>query len=147
MKFLQIILLVVGIVGLAEGFSTAAPEKKVDKAAIRKQIDGLTSSNFDSTLKDIEGYLTKDAGVSFYAKSMRRITTKAKALKVSVPADYAKDAKATEKRREKQKAFIEAKQAAAAEAAAEAADAAAAEAESAADEGDAPEGEEAPAEE
>ncbi|KAL3906039.1 MAG: hypothetical protein SGILL_009439, partial [Bacillariaceae sp.] len=65
--------------------------------------------NFDSTLKEIEPFLTKEAGATFYAKSMRRIAVKAGAVGATMPTDYAKEAKATEKRREKQKAFIESK--------------------------------------
>ena len=45
-----------------------------------------------------------------YAKSMRRIAVQAKALGVEMPTDYAKDAKATAKRREKQNAFIQMKE-------------------------------------
>lgn len=40
---------------------------------------------------------------------MKRINVKASALGVSVPADYAKDAKCTKKRREKQDAYCKAK--------------------------------------
>jgi len=40
---------------------------------------------------------------------MKRIAVKASALGVSVPADYAKDAKCTKKRREKQDAYCKAK--------------------------------------
>ena len=40
---------------------------------------------------------------------MRRIAVKANAVGASMPTDYAKEAKATLKRREKQKAFIESK--------------------------------------
>lgn len=109
-------------------------------AAVRKQISRLTKDNFSSTLTEIEPFLTQEAGSSFYTKSMRRISVKANAVGASVPTAYAKEAKATEKRREKQKAFIEAKIAAAAEAAA--AEAAAAEAAAAAAKGE----EEAPTE-
>jgi uncharacterized membrane protein YqiK len=42
---------------------------------------------------------------------MKRISVKAKALGVDVPADFAKAAKATEKRRAKQDEFIQAKEA------------------------------------
>lgn len=94
---------------------------------VRKQISGLTKDNFDSTLKEIEPFLTKEAGASFYAKSMKRIAFKANAVGATLPTDFAKEAKATEKRRAKQKAFIEAKIEEAAAAAAEAASAEAAE--------------------
>jgi hypothetical protein len=91
-------------------------------AAVRKQISRLTKENFSSTLTEIEPFLTTEAGASFYSKSMRRISVQANALGGTVPTDYAKEAKATEKRREKQKVFIEAKIAAAEAAAAAAKD-------------------------
>mmetsp|Transcript_3334 Transcript_3334/g.6261 ORF Transcript_3334/g.6261 Transcript_3334/m.6261 type:complete len:152 (+) Transcript_3334:99-554(+) len=131
--FAVFLLAVLATIGYTEGFSpsfqrvtsssqlylsTAAPEAtKVSQSDIRKQISGLSADNFDSTLKEIEPFLVNEAGATFYAKSMRRIATKAKALSKSLPADYAKEAKATQKRREKQKAFIEAKIAEAASAA------------------------------
>ena len=76
---------------------------------VKKSISGLTKDNFDSTLKEIEDFLTKEAGSAIYKKSMKRINVKASALGVSVPADYAKDAKCTKKRREKQDAYCKAK--------------------------------------
>ncbi|GKY96415.1 hypothetical protein MPSEU_000601000 [Mayamaea pseudoterrestris] len=97
---------------------------------VRKSIGKLSKDNMSSTLSEIEPFLLNNAGPSFYSKSMGRITAKAKALGAEVPAGYAKAAKATEKRREKQDAFVKAKIAeadeAAAAAAAEAAEAAAA---------------------
>lgn len=77
--------------------------------ATRKQINGLTKENFDSVLKEVEPFLLNEAGASFYAKSMKRIATQASAFGVSVPADFAKDAKATKKRRERQDAFVQTK--------------------------------------
>jgi hypothetical protein len=100
MKVLTAILLVAALFVSTEGFS---------QTTVRKQIAGLTKDNFDSTLKEIEPFLTKEAGATFYAKSMKRISVKASAVGASVPTDYAKEAKATQKRREKQKAFIESK--------------------------------------
>lgn len=79
-------------------------------AEVRKTIDGLSSDNFTSALSEIEGFLKEEAGATFYAKSMRRIATKAKAVGATVPEGYALDAKATAKRREKQDAFIKMKQ-------------------------------------
>lgn len=102
----------------------------------KKAINSITAENFSSTLDEIEPFLTKEAGITIYSKSMRRIAVKAKALGVEVPETFAKDAKCTEKRRAKQDAYCQAK---AEEAAAAAAEAAAAE-EAAAEE-------EAPAEE
>lgn len=100
MNLLSVIFLVAALFVSTEGFS---------QTAVRKQISSLTNDNFDSTLKEIEPYLTKEAGATFYAKSMKRIAVKANAVGASVPTDYAKEAKATQKRREKQKAFIESK--------------------------------------
>ncbi|KAG7356559.1 hypothetical protein IV203_001245 [Nitzschia inconspicua] len=110
--FSAIFLLAALVVCSTEAFS---PTK------IRKQISGLTKDNFDATLKELEPFLTKEAGATMYSKSMRRIAVKAKAFGTTLPTDFAKEAKATEKRREKQKAFIQAKEeeAAAAAAAAE----------------------------
>ena len=118
-------------------------------ATVKKQIDGLTKDNFSSTLTEIEPFLLNDAGISIYKKSVRRIRTKAKSFGVDVPADYAKAAKATEKRRTKQDEFIQAKEAerleaeAAAKEEAEAAAAAEAEAAAAAAEAEAATEEEA----
>jgi hypothetical protein len=120
MKIVNAIILVVALI--------VASTEALTTAAVRKQISKLTKDNFSSTLTEIEPFLTKEAGASFYAKSMRRISVKANAVGATLPTDYAKEAKATEKRREKQKVFIEAKIAAAAEAEAAAAEAAAAEA-------------------
>ena len=78
-------------------------------APVRKSISELTKDNFDSTLEEIEDFLTNEAGSAIYKKSMKRIAVKASALGVSVPADYAKDAKCTKKRREKQDAYCKAK--------------------------------------
>ncbi|KAG7356201.1 hypothetical protein IV203_000887 [Nitzschia inconspicua] len=111
--FSAIFLLAALVVCSTEAFS---PTK------IRKQISGLTKDNFDSTLKELEPFLTKEAGATMYSKSMRRIAVKAKAVGATLPTDFAKEAKATEKRREKQKAFIQAKEEEAAAAAAAAAE-------------------------
>ena len=78
---------------------------------MKRQIDGLTKDNFSSTLGEIEPFLLNDAGMTIYKKSLKRIATKAKLLGVEVPADFAKAAKATEKRRTKQDEFIQAKEA------------------------------------
>ena len=77
----------------------------------KKQIDGLTKENFSSTLSEIEPFLLNDAGTTIYKKSIRRITTKAKSFGVELPSDFARAAKATEKRRAKQDEFIQAKEA------------------------------------
>ena len=78
-------------------------------SAVKKSIKGLTKDNFDSTLSEIEPFLTKEAGRTIYTKSMRRIAVKADVLGVSIPADFAKDAQCTQKRREKQDAYCKAK--------------------------------------
>jgi hypothetical protein len=104
----------------------AATEKKVGITSIREQLHGMTKDNFDSVLKEVEPFLLNEAGVTFYAKSMRRIAGQAKEFGATVPADYAKDAKCTKKRRERQDAFVQVKITEAADAAAEAAEAEAA---------------------
>ena len=101
MKVFSSLLMVVALVVSTEASSVTT---------VRNQISGLSKENFDSTLKEIEPFLTKEAGATFYSKSMRRIAVKAKAVGATVPTDYAKEAKATEKRREKQNAFIAAKE-------------------------------------
>jgi hypothetical protein len=113
----------VGRPSLSLAATEAATEKKVGVTSIREQIRGLTKDNFDSVLKDVEPFLLNEAGVTFYAKSMRRIAGQAKEFGVSVPADFAKDAKCSKKRRERQDAFVQVKIAEAADAAAEAAEA------------------------
>mmetsp|Transcript_35677 Transcript_35677/g.86080 ORF Transcript_35677/g.86080 Transcript_35677/m.86080 type:complete len:164 (+) Transcript_35677:139-630(+) len=109
---------------------------------VKKAIKSLTAENFSATLSDIEPFLTKEAGVTIYTKSMRRIAAKAKGLGVAIPEGYAKDAKCTEKRRAKQDAYCQVKTeeaaAAAEEAAAAAAEEAAAAAAAAAAEAEAP---------
>ena len=100
-------------------------------AEVKSAINGMTKENFSETLTTIEPFLLNDAGVSIYKKSIRRIQNKAKVLSVDVPADYAKEAKCTEKRRNKQNEFIAAKEAERKEAE----EAAAAEAAAAAEEG------------
>ncbi|KAL9185754.1 hypothetical protein ACHAXT_003531 [Thalassiosira profunda] len=106
-------------------------------AGVRKSISTLTKDNFSSTLTEIEPFLTQEAGRTIYTKSLRRINVQAKALGVEVPAGYAKEAKCTQKRRERQDAYCKAKaeeaEAAAAEAAEAEAAAADAEVEAAAD--------------
>lgn len=93
---------------------------------VRKTISELNSDNFVAKLEEIEPFLLHDAGATMYTKSMQRITVRAKALGVDLPAKYAKEAKATEKKREKQNAFIQTKEEERLAAEAEAAEAAAA---------------------
>merc|ERR1712165_299963 len=81
---------------------------------------------------DVEPFLLNGAGRTIYQKSMKRITVKAKSIGEELPADFAKAAKTTEKRRMKQDEFIKAKEAERIAAEEEAAAAAAAEAEAAA---------------
>ena len=140
------VLLALALVAQAIAFSPAntaggrfGTELSASKyAEVRKTISNLDKDNFSASIAEVEPFLLNEAGVSIYKKSMRRISTTAKHLGVEVPAEYAKAAKATEKRREKQDAFIQQKEA-------EKAEAAAAEAEAAAEE--APAEEEAPVEE
>lgn len=101
------------------------PTSGMKVPAFRKSIASLTAENFSQTLSDIEPFLRNDAGTTMYAKSMSRITTRAKMFGVKVPEGYAKDAAATEKRRAKQDAFIKVKEEERMAAEAEAAEAAA----------------------
>ncbi len=94
----------------------------------RKSIAAITKDNFSTTLTEIEPFLTEEAGMSIYTKSMRRILAKAKEFGAEVPETFAKDAKCMEKRRGKQNAYCEAKAEAAAAAAAAEVEAKAAEA-------------------
>merc|ERR1712232_673524 len=64
---------------------------------VRKAISSLTKDNFEESLSKVEGFLTNEAGATFYAKSMKRIGVKAKAAGVEVPAGYALEAVATTK--------------------------------------------------
>jgi pyruvate/2-oxoglutarate dehydrogenase complex dihydrolipoamide acyltransferase (E2) component len=111
----------------------STPASGLTHKDVRKAIDGLTKENFSKSLSLIEPFLLNEAGATIYAKSLRRIADRAKSFEIAVPAGYAKEAKATQKRREKQDAFIKVKEenaaaakAAEAAAAAEAAEAAAA---------------------
>jgi hypothetical protein len=87
---------------------------------VRQTIGSLDKDNFSASLAEVEPFLLNEAGATIYKKSIRRITTAAKTIGAEVPADYAKAAKATQKRREKQDAFIQQKIAEAAEASASA---------------------------
>lgn len=109
-------------------------------------ISNLTKDNFSESLKTVEPFLLNDAGVTIYKKSLRRIAVSAKSFGVEVPADFAKAAKATEKRRSKQNTFIEGKEAERKEAEAAAAEEAAAAAAAAAEEAAAAAAAEAPEE-
>ena len=105
-----------------------APSKpSMTMKELRKSVDSLTKENFSETLSKLEPFLTKEAGSTIYAKSMRRISRNAKMLGVEVPAGYAVEAACTAKRRAKQDAFIQMKieEAAAAEPAEEEGEAAA----------------------
>jgi hypothetical protein len=143
--------LLLALVGSVQAFTTVAPfgvttkgqplfmAKKPDGPGspmtnARKAIGNLTKDNFSATLSTVEPFLLETAGATFYTKSMKRITVKAKALGTEVPAGYAATSKATLKKREKQDAFIQTKEEgkAAAEEEAKAEAAAAAEAEVAA---------------
>jgi len=96
---------------------------------VRKAIDDLSADNFESTLASLESYLTNEARSQMYSKSIHRIQVRASALGLTVPEGYAKEAKATLKRREKQNAFIQQKEEGRMAAEAAAAEAAAAPAE------------------
>mmetsp|Transcript_12766 Transcript_12766/g.18778 ORF Transcript_12766/g.18778 Transcript_12766/m.18778 type:complete len:179 (-) Transcript_12766:73-609(-) len=102
----------------------AAPKSGLTISGVRISIDSLTSDNFSSTLSEIEPFLVNEAGVTFYKKSMRRITRAAKATGATLPEGYALEAKATAARRIKQNEFIQQKEAERVEAEAAAADAA-----------------------
>lgn len=81
----------------------------LDMSVVRKAIMRLDKDNFHETLSMVEPFLLNESGITFYTKSIRRINRSAKALGMEVPADFAKEAKATAKKREKQNAFVQAK--------------------------------------
>ncbi|KAL7514226.1 hypothetical protein ACHAWX_000796 [Stephanocyclus meneghinianus] len=110
-------------------YSNTATQGRVSQ--VKSSINKATKDTFASMLTEIEPFLTTEAGNSIYRKSMNRLKAKAKIFGGTLPEGYAKEAKCTEKRREKQNAYCQAKAAEAA-AAAEAEAAAAAEAEAAA---------------
>lgn len=78
-------------------------------ANVRRAIDRVAKENFATVTKEVEPFLSAEAGTTFYAKSMKRLSHKAKAFGMDMPKTYAQDAKATEKRRMKQDAFIKSK--------------------------------------
>jgi hypothetical protein len=119
--------LLLALVGSAQAFTTVAPfgvttkgqplfmAKKPDGPGslmkqARKSIGGMTKDNFSDTLTKVEPFLVNNAGATFYAKSIKRIAVKAKAVGAEVPAGYAAASKATLKKREKQDAFIQTKE-------------------------------------
>jgi hypothetical protein len=138
MRIVAFFLTVSGVAAFAPAFgvsssrSHTALEAASTMKEVRKSIGKLSKENMSTVLSDIEPFLLNNAGPSFYSKSLNRIVEKAKILGADVPSGYAKAAKATEKRREKQDAFVKAKIAAAEEAAAAAAAEAAAATEAAA---------------
>lgn len=109
--------------------SSARPKptsSSLNISQVRKMVAKLTADNFSSDLATMEPFLLREAGSTFYAKSMKRIAQKAKEVGMSVPEGYALEAKATTKRRNKQNEFIQAKEGERLAAEAEAAAAAAA---------------------
>ena len=88
-------------------YSNTATKGRV--AEVKKSINTATKDNFSSVLTEIEPFLTKEAGSSIYKKSMNRLKSKAKMFGAAMPEAYAKDAKCTEKKREKQDAYCKAK--------------------------------------
>jgi hypothetical protein len=119
--------LLLALVGSAQAFTTVSPfgvttkdtslsmARKPDgpgspMGIARKAIGTMTKENFSETLTKVEPFLVNDAGATFYSKSIKRITVKAKSLGTEVPAGYAAASKATLKKREKQDAFIATKE-------------------------------------
>lgn len=88
--------------------STELSVRKVRE--VKNVISNLNKENFASSIAEVEPYLLNEAGSSIYKKSIRRITIASKSFGVDVPKDFAKAAKCTEKRREKQNAFIQQKE-------------------------------------
>jgi len=88
----------------------------------RRVIRKISAESFKTSLNTLEPFLLDNAGASMYAKSLKRIAYKAKEFNLEVPQGYARDAKATAKRREKQDAFFKAKKEEVLAATAEAAD-------------------------
>ena len=100
-------LIIIAIIACSNAFTISS---------VRKSIGGITKDNFATVTQEIEPFLLNEAGASFYKKSMKKINVKAKAFGIELSTEYARAAKATEKRRAKQDAFIQAKNAEAAEA-------------------------------
>lgn len=98
----RIILLILFSVTCVSGLSPIA--------TVRRAIDRVNKENFASVTKEVEPFLLAEAGTTFYTKSMKRLGTRAKAFGIDMPETYAKHAKATEKRRSKQDAFIKSKE-------------------------------------
>lgn len=94
------------MMGLVHGLAAPSMTPK----DVRKVLSNMNTENFSQTLTELEPFLTQEAGCSTYAKTMRRVQSRANALGVEVPAGWALEAKATEKRRMKQNEFIKAKE-------------------------------------
>lgn len=111
------VVLIISLLAVAKAFMTAPAfgrqnteiSAEMTMGDVRKAIESVNKDNMSETLSKVESYLTSEAGATFYAKSMRRLAIKAKVLGTSLPDGFAKDAKATQKRREKQDAFCKAK--------------------------------------
>merc|ERR1712127_354038 len=88
----------------------AITAKAGTKASVSTSIKKMTTENFAATLATIEPWLLEGAGSTSYAKTLKRISRKAKEIGTAVPAGYAKDSKTTLKRRTKQDEFIKTKE-------------------------------------
>mmetsp|Transcript_30248 Transcript_30248/g.61672 ORF Transcript_30248/g.61672 Transcript_30248/m.61672 type:complete len:166 (-) Transcript_30248:40-537(-) len=89
---------------------TEAPSSGLSRRSLKRLINRMSKESFSQTLDEIEPFLQNEAGITFYSKSLRRISSKAKMLGATVPSDFAKGAVSTKKRREKQDAFIQQKE-------------------------------------
>lgn len=69
----------------------------------------LTKDNFE-TIYEWDEWLSKEAGATMYAKSMRRLTHLSKSFGVELRPDFMADAKATSKRRQQQADYETAKE-------------------------------------
>jgi hypothetical protein len=94
---------------------------------VRSTLNELTADNFSASLATLEPFLLNDAGSTQYTKTLKRIQARAKGVGAAVPSGYAKEAKATTKKRAQQVEYIAAAAEKEAEKAAEAVAAAAAE--------------------
>jgi hypothetical protein len=79
-------------------------------ADVRKTINNISKDNLQASLDTIEPFLVNEAGSTLYGKSLRRLGAMAKEIGVELPASYAKEARCTKLRREKQNTFIQEKE-------------------------------------
>lgn len=81
---------------------------EMSKSKLQQVVKGLTKETFE-TIYEHEAWIEANAGRTLLAKTVSRLQHKAKAFGVDLRPDFAAGARCTEKRREKQDAYVKGK--------------------------------------